>query len=248
MTAGEHITAGQYIRVLRGERGLRPSDIERLTRRAADTKRNSDYIIPHATLHGIESGAIPTIYKLASLASVFEIRIEELLNVYGIQLSAQVRRNEAGTHIEYAEPPSDTVAVNSAMFTETELVPRNASLGKLLPCELQRRLSHSADFSYAVIGINEDILGEVLPGGSFVEIDRDQKIVTGSKWTSLYQRPIYCLWHGEGHICCWCEQTGNTITIVPHPLSRQRSRQLRVQREVNVIGRVVNSWRIFRRP
>ncbi len=62
--------AGEQIRALREERGLRPADIERLSRRLAEKMQDPDYAIPHGTLNGIEGGATPTIYKLASLAAV----------------------------------------------------------------------------------------------------------------------------------------------------------------------------------
>ena len=234
---------GEYIKALREERGLRPADVERLSQRLADDLRNPDYVIPHATLNGIESGSTPTIFKLAALAAVLAVRVEHLLLLYGIDITQRTDRGETGVRIESAEQKS-TVLLRGVLSVQTQLVPSDHPILRSLPAGLQTRLGPPHRFSYALIGTKDDILWDVLPGGSFVEIDRNQNAVTRFSWTSLSQRPIYCLWHGEGHVCCWCDQTGNVITIVPHPLSRQRSRQLRAPREVSVIGRVTNSWQL----
>ena len=247
--------AGEQIKALRDERGLRAAEIERHSQRLADRLGNPDYVVPHATLNGIENGSIPTIYKLASLASLLDIPMEELLGLYGIDISkqrekAQLKMREAGTHLEFNRPVPAPLALKATadIFTETKIVQRQDAVWDLLPQGLRARLANPERFSYGIIGAREDILGEVLPGGSFVEIDRDQNKVVRFPWKSILERPIYCIWHGEGHVCCWCEQMGNLLTIVPHPLSRQRSRQFRVPRDVNVIGRVTNFWRLLNSP
>ena len=246
------MNAGEQIRALRDERGLRAADIERLSQRLAERLGNPDYVVPHATLNGIENGSIPTIYKLASLAAVLDVPLEQLLGVYGIDISNQrnqheSRMGEAGTHLEFRRPGPGSLALKAAagIFGETQIVRKEDPIWEILPQGLRERLAKPERFSYAIIGAREDILGEVLPGGSFVEIDRDQNRVVRFHWKSILERPIYCLWHGEGHVCCWCEQTGSLLTIVPHPLSQQRSRQLRVPRDVSVIGRVINFWRLL---
>jgi hypothetical protein len=239
------MTAGKHVKALREERGLRPSDIERLSQRLADELANPDYAIPHATLNGIEGGSTPTIYKLASLATVLGIRIEEMLLAYGIDLSTQGRQHETGARIESAERRPGTRALNVAVTAATELVNERSSLWNLLPSTLLSRMGNPAQFSYAVVGWKDDTLCDLLPGGSLGEIDRQQNTIARFSWASMNQRPIYCLWREEGHVCCWCDQVGNLITLVPHPLSQQQSKQLRAPREVTVVGRVTNSWRLF---
>jgi transcriptional regulator with XRE-family HTH domain len=247
------MNAGERIRALREERGMRAADIERQTQRLADELGNPDYVIPHATLNGIEAGSVPTIYKLASLAAVMDLRIEQLLVAYGIDLS-KVRTHlkadlvETGARIEFPgrEPDAMVLRAAAGIFVETQLVQTNSPVWDGLPPGLRDRLGSPVRFSYAVVGAKEDILGDVLPGGSFVEIDRDQNKVARFAWMSVLERPIYCVWHGEGHVCCWCEQAGNLLTIVPHPLSRQQCVQLRIPRDATVIGRVTNFWRLLK--
>lgn len=246
------MNAGEQIKALREERGMRPADIERRTLHLANELGNPDYAVPHATLNGIESGSVPTIYKLASLASVMDLQLEQLLAVYGINLAMQVSHEregsrENGAQIEFRRQQPETLAMKevAGMFAETQIAQQDSPLWDVLPAGLRERINGSARFCYAVIGAREDILGEVLPAGSFVEIDRDQNKIARFSWASIAERPIYCIWHGDGHVCCWCEQTGSTLTIVPHPLSRQTSRRLRLRRDVNVIGRVTNFWRLL---
>jgi transcriptional regulator with XRE-family HTH domain len=243
----EPMNAGSDIRALREERGLRPSDVERLTKRLSERHANSDYVIPHGTLNGIEGGATPTIYKLASLAAVLEIPIEKLLFLYGIDTAGTAHENTLGTRIQLEEPRigiERRASTISALSQQTQLIQQDGPIRKALPQEILNRLGDPSRFSYAIIGAQDGILCEILPGDTFVEIDRLQNKIVRFPWTSLQERPIYCLWHGDGHVCCWCDQIGNVLTMVPHPLSGERSRQLRVPRDVTIIGRVTNSWRL----
>jgi len=244
------MNAGEQIRALRDERGLRASDIERLSQALAAKLGNQDYAIPHATLNGIENGSIPTIYKLASLGRVLGVLLNDLLAIYGIDVSAQFGNGEdqfkvTGTHFELRASlqPIGALRVTRGVFHETQIVRREDPIWEALPRGLRGRLAEPDRFAYAIVGVHEDILGEILPGGSFVEIDRAQNKILRFQWRSLSERPIYCLWHGEGHVCCWCEHTGSSLTIVPHPVSRQSVRRLR-PRDVTIIGRVVNSWQL----
>lgn len=234
---------GKRIRELREECGLRPTDVERLSRRLAEDIQNGDYFIPHGTLNGIENGSIPTIYKLASLAQILQVSIAYLLEIYGIrygQLS-----HPALTDSAHSDDQQHTVPQVLANFRQTQLLHEGGPLWEFLPVGVLRSLGNSHRFSYAVIGLEDDTLGDVLPGGSFVEIDREQKTITRSGWPTIRERPIYCLWHDEGHLCCWCDQTVNVITVVPHPLSRRQTKQLRL-RDVTVLGRVTNAWSLLR--
>src|SRR5678816_3282340 len=76
---------GKWIRALREERMIKPSDVERMTRHLADAKRNTDFYVSHSTLADIEAGSIPSIHKLFSLAACFRVPLHELLLPFGIE-------------------------------------------------------------------------------------------------------------------------------------------------------------------
>jgi hypothetical protein len=100
-------------------------------------------------------------------------------------------------------------------------------------------------FRYAVIGSGDDSMADLLPSRSVVQIDTSQNRVQVSAWRALRERPIYLVWHTEGHTCCWCQVDGRELTMVPHPLSRQTIRRFKMPREATVVGRVTNAWLPF---
>src|SRR3954447_9424227 len=78
---------GKWIRELREERFVKSSDIERVSRTIADTKGNADFYVSHSTLADIETGSVPSIHKLFTLAACLKVSLEELLQVFGIDVN-----------------------------------------------------------------------------------------------------------------------------------------------------------------
>ncbi len=75
--------SGKWIRELREERFVKSSDIERISRSIADVKGNADFYVSHSTLADGETGSVPSIHKLFSLAACLKVSLEELLLVFG---------------------------------------------------------------------------------------------------------------------------------------------------------------------
>ena len=61
--------SGKWIRELREERFVKSSDIERISRSIAEAKGNPDFYVSHSTLADVETGSVPSIHKLFSLAA-----------------------------------------------------------------------------------------------------------------------------------------------------------------------------------
>jgi len=97
----------------------------------------------------------------------------------------------------------------------------------------------------AVVGLKDDTMGELIPPGSLVEVDVMQNAVQVFDWKTIRERPVYLVWHTDGHSCCWCQLEGKELTLLPYPLSRQSVRRFKVPREASVIGRVINAWLPF---
>ena len=71
---------------LRTSRALRLKDVERLSLEIAAEKGISAYCITSGRLSQLENNdSIPSIYKLASLSSIYEVSLGELLHIYGIE-------------------------------------------------------------------------------------------------------------------------------------------------------------------
>ncbi len=120
-----------------------------------------------------------------------------------------------------------------------------ADLVGLFPPPLHKYLDPKR-YRYAVIGSKDDAMGDLLPPRSLVEIDVVQNAVQMSGWTSVRERPIYLVWHNNGHSCCWCQV--QQLTLLPYPLSHQPVRHLNLPRDASVIGRVTNSCGFLQIP
>lgn len=243
--------SGQIIRKLRDERFLKLSDIERLSRSIADSKGNDQYYIAHATQLEIEAGSVPSIYKLDSLAMIFKIPLPQILTVFGIN----VRESEEQTLApkETTLQPTDLIErdVSFRLNFDNRLDPRetNLLLGKpeelgILPTALTRRLQPGR-FTYAIVGLEDDSMGELIPPGSLIEVDKEQNTVPGPVWRTLRERPIFLVWHDDGYGFGWCQQSGGELLLIPHPASKRLVRRLKPR---DIIGRVVHAWCSLQAP
>lgn len=243
---------GKWIRTLREERSIKPSDIERITRSIADARANPDFNIPHSTLADIESGAIPSIYKLFSLALVLRVPLSELLLPFGIDEEEIIGSDVKSAEDDMPSPvtrlePSFRFQLNFDTDTsndETTLLKIQPQDLNLLPPALRARFDPTR-YRYASIGAKDDSMGDLLPPRSLVEIDTTQKSAQVFAWQELRERPIYLVWHPDGHTCSWCQVDGKELTLIPHPLSRQRVRRFKMPIEATLVGRVTNAWLPF---
>jgi transcriptional regulator with XRE-family HTH domain len=231
-----NMDSGKWIRELREERFVKSSDIERISRSIADVKGNADFYVSHSTLADIETGSVPSIHKLFSLAACLKVSLEELLLVFGIDVNDV--RQYAG-QVELGLPRLETTEVREPGFRfqlnfdanfnshETSLLKLNPQELATLPAALRKRLDPRR-YRYAVVGL--DVM---------------QNAVQVSDWKTIRERPVYLVWHTDGHSCCWCQLEGKELTLLPYPLSRQPVRRFKVPREASVIGRVINAWLPF---
>ena len=245
--------SGKWIRELREDRFVKSSDIERVSRSIADIKGNADFYVSHSTLADIETGSVPSIHKLFSLAACLKISLDDLLLGFGIDpsevtqfagpLEPSPHRPETGD----AREPSFRFQLNfDTRFDsrETSLLRLDAQELAALPVALRKRLDPRR-YRYAVVGLKDDTMGDLIPPGSLVEVDVMQNAVQVFAWTTMRERPVYLVWHTDGHSCCWCQLEGKELTLLPYPLSRQPVRRFKVPREASVIGRVINAWLPF---
>jgi hypothetical protein len=245
--------SSKWIRELRKERLVKSSDVERLSRAIADVKGNADFYVSHSTLADIETGSVPSVHKLFSLAACLKVSLEELLLVFGID-SNEVRQFAGPTEAGLSQVESSKAREPSFRFQlnlDASLNSHETNLLKLNPQELAalspvlRKRLDPRRYRYAVVGLNDDTMGDLIPPGSLVEVDVMQNTVQVSDWRSMRERPIYLVWHTDGHSCCWCQMEGKDMTLLPHPLSHQPIRRFKVPREASVIGRVINAWLPF---
>jgi transcriptional regulator with XRE-family HTH domain len=245
--------SGKRIRALREERSIKASDIERVTRALADAKNNPDFYVSHSTLADIEAGSIPSIHKLFSLSLALRVPLTELLSAFGIEPSED-QASGAGVGAGALAAPASPAGGPAFRFQlnfdtqigsdETTLLTMQSRNFASLPPILRDRFDPTR-YRYALIGSKDDSMADLLPPRSLVEIDTTQKAIESFGWRTLRDRPIYLVWHPHGHTCCWCQMEGKELTLIPHPLSRQRVRRFKLPSEATVIGRITNAWLPF---
>lgn len=251
--ANDGMESGKWIRAMREEHSVKPSDIERVTRSIADARGNPDFYVSHSTLADIESGATPGIHKLFSLALALKVSLSELLLPFGIRPEeivvpdAKSPQDANALCVSESPEPPFRFRLNFDINTndeETALLKIRTDGLAMLPSSLRARYDPTR-YRYASIGSKDDSMADLLPPRSLVEVDTEQKAVQVFTWQSLRERPIYLVWHAHGHTCCWCQSDGKELFLIPHPLSRQRVRRFRLPAEATVVGRVTNAWLPF---
>src|SRR6202142_2761198 len=119
--------SGKWIRELWEKQSVKSPDIERISRSIADSKGNADFYVSHSTLADIETGSVPSIHKLFSLAACLKVSLEELLLVFGIDVN-EVR--QYGSQVEPGLPRLQTSEFGEPGFRE----PGSREPGFRQPC------------------------------------------------------------------------------------------------------------------
>jgi hypothetical protein len=124
---------------------------------------------------------------------------------------------------------------------KTNLLEQELPESALIPQSLRKRLNPDR-FRYALIGVEDESMADIVPAGSLVEVDKEQNTVEIFAWATLRQRPIYLVLHEFGYNCCWCQHEGTELTLLPHPASRYPVRRYRTPGQASIIGRVTYVW------
>ena len=125
-------------------------------------------------------------------------------------------------------------------FDKTRLVTESAEeLG--VPAIVRQRLD-AGQFRLGIIGLNDDTMDDLVPGGSVVVIDKSHNTVEMRDWKTIQERPIYFVWHDAGYSCSWCNVVRDTLFIVPYPTSRRPVMIFKMPRAATVIGRIIHVW------
>jgi len=217
--------------MLRERLGLAIRDVEVASADIAQKRGDARYQISRSAISDIENAdAVPGMHKMYSLASIYRRRIVDLLEFYGIDDPAQ-EPSIALPDTHLANPlrlSSQRQSEGGVDFRETKLLPM-AYLNHLF----------QADCKYGYIGRSDRMMYPLLVPGSLVQIDDTKKVILEGGWRNEYERPIYFLETRDRFFCCWCERNGDSLLLVRHPLSPERTRVYAYRNEVQVIGQVV---------
>ena len=237
-------TPGAEIRRLREEKGIRAVDIQRISETIKLRKKCTDFGITHATLNDIENEhSVPNVRKMFSLAASLEVPLESILALYGVA-PAEVKEyydHPQKTGIEVLNPIFSVPFDIPVDFRRTGPIAADVSHWPTLQEPIRGRMDPSR-YSYAWVGIEDTGMGDLIPAGSLIEVDRSQSRVEVSTWSTIRDRPIYFCWTKDGHRCSWCEEVSDGLVLVPHPASQVSVKSYRTPRDARVIGRVTYAW------
>jgi transcriptional regulator with XRE-family HTH domain len=251
-TTGAALTAraGWKLKQIRERLSLTLRQVEEASLEISDAERNSDYVVSTARLNQIENiGSLPSIYKLYTLAVVYGLSVEEVMGLYGINLSKMEEHRQVArqtkTHLFTAEVGDPSRPIRFPVRFDPGFRPeKSAFLSRVIELwgEIPAGLLAALDlkkYRYGYIGLEDRMMYPLLRPGTIVQIDDSRRRIVNSGWLTEHDRPIYFLELRYSYECCWCHQQGREVTLVPHPLSACGPRTIRIPDEGEVLGQVV---------
>jgi len=238
------------LKEVRTRLGITTREVALFSKTIADAEGNEQYLISGPWLTQIENEktALPSIYKLFTLASIYGLSYSNLLSLYGVDVNKvntfHARMPIAKTHLaeyEATDPHASfelPIRFDAGLnLSQTNLLARMIETWGKVPLEfihhldLQHRL-------YGFVGLEDYTLYPLLRPGSFVEIDPDIKQSRSCAARSEFDRPIYFIDLRDEYACSWCEMIDDKLFLVPHPLSPVKLRMFVFPKEAEIIGQV----------
>ncbi|HLK22230.1 MAG TPA: helix-turn-helix transcriptional regulator [Bryobacteraceae bacterium] len=240
--------AGQRLRRVRERLSLRFRDVEQASQKIADKYHNDEFLVPLSRLSDIENhGQIPNIFKLYSLATIYRLNFQELLEWYGVPLA-----NMVADSVLCEVPTSHLVNYSKAIHAESLLpisldpgidVRRTTYLSRMIqrwgkiPLMLLDTLDLK-DHRYGFIGFDDWFMYPLLQPGALVMLDETKRKIVNSGWANEFDRPIYFLEHRQGYVCGWCHQVDDKVILHGHPASVSPPQIFEYPKDIDVIGQV----------
>lgn len=240
---------GEQLRELRNRLGISLREVEEFSRLIAEDRQNEEYFISNPWLTQLENkGSVPSIYKLYTLAVIYRTKFEDLLAIFGIDLSAipnfQMSLPLRNTHLVSFEPPDPDKSITFPVrfdkgfsLETTTLISRMVEIWGEVPVALLQKLD-LRHCQYGFIGMSDYTLYPLLRPGSFVQIESRPMRLQTTEWRTEFDRPIYFIELRDGYACAWCEVRGSQLTLIPHPLSGCMLRQFVYPSEAEIVGQV----------
>jgi len=241
---------GEWLRGLREELHLTRMAVERLTSEIARSVNDERYRIRRGRLADMEDDkAAPDIFEAKSLSKCYKVTYPAILQAFGVRLEdsqdlpqGPLRSDETTKQWSFGDTdrPFSLTFQNNISFDKTRLVTESAEeLG--VPAIVRKRLD-AGQFRLGIIGLDDDTMDDLVPGGSVVVIDKSHNTVEMRDVKTIQERPIYFSWHENGYSCSWCSVVRDTLFIVPYPTSRRPVMIFKMPRAATIIGRVIHVW------
>ena len=241
---------GEELKEIRTRAGITTREFAAFSKTIADAEGNEEFLISNTWLTQIENEekALPSIYKLFTLASVYGLSYGDVLALYGVD-TKKVKTYHAGlpiakTHLaryDSAEAPESLevpVRFDAGLnLSQTNLLTHVIESWGRVPLEFIQHfdLHHR---QYGFVGLKDYTLYPLIKPGSFVEIDSNVKKPIQGVARSEFDRPIYFVDLRNGYACSWCDLVEDKLVVLAHPLSPVKTRIFALPQEAEIIGQV----------
>src|SRR6266478_424272 len=243
--------AGARLKEIRARLGITTREFAVFSKTIADAEGNEEFLISSPWLTQIENEkeALPSIYKLFTLASIYGLGYAEVLALYGLD-TRKVKKYHAElpiakTHlVQYGSADEAPALLEVPVrfdaglnLSHTNLLSRMIESWGKVPLELVQHfdLRHRL---YGFIGLKDYALYPLIRPGSFIEIDPDVKKPIQGMARSEFDRPIYFVDLRNEYACSWCDLVEDKLILLAHPLSPVKTRIFAFAKEAEIIGQV----------
>jgi len=225
----------------------------------ARAEGNDQFLLSGPWLTQIENekAALPSMYKLFTLASIYGLSYSHLLGLYGVDTNKVKKYHAempiAKTHVAEYESADASASLEIPVrfdaglnLSQTNLLSRMIESWGRVPLEFIQHLDLRHRI-YGFVGLEDYTLYPLIRPGSFVEVDPEIKKPQHTLTRSEFDRPIYFVDLRDEYACSWCELIHDKLLLISHPLSPVETRMFAFPKEAEIIGQVTGvSMRIAR--
>jgi transcriptional regulator with XRE-family HTH domain len=254
---GRWAKQGRSMRKVREQCGLKPSAVVREVERFCQCKTGDPCHVSRTYLQDIELGkCVPGIHKLKALAAVYQRNPKLLFKFYEIDLEEGGKlftpwpssSDPDGRPVIGHEEELRVVWEVTSRFGSTKTKPLAVSQEReVIPTRWREFLPSNVVF--ALIGTEDDSMGELLPAGCLAAVDTQQKTLDEGPWSTPAERSIYLVFQDDVHfhVCRFAYQAGNMLTLLPYlPDENHQVSHKKTPAEAEIVGRVIRAWRLAR--
>ena len=231
---------GCRLRAIRKQRHFSLRAVEERSLLFAQQRGSQSYQVSASWLDRLEREQHElTVNKLVALSEIYGIALEQLVrSMHSAFTQTAIRR-------QFYLPNASILLNGGWLDDQARILLPDLALSNQLPDETTLLTAKdglcSAPYVRGVIGKRDRTLDPMIPPGSIVYIDTQNRAISPRRdWSHEFRRPIYFLMTRDGYVCGWCEldRASDWLTVIPHPVSPASSRRWKYRTEIESVGRV----------
>jgi transcriptional regulator with XRE-family HTH domain len=247
---------GGRLKEIRTRLGITTREVALFSKTIADAEGNNEFLVSSPWLTQIENdkSALPSIYKLFTLASIYGLSYSQVLGLYGVDLRKvsafhsqfPIARTHTAEFDPKEAPQSFEIPIRfdaGLNLGHTNLLTRMIETWGSVPMQFIQRFDLRRRL-YGFVGFKDYTLYPLLRPGTFVEIDpdindsKDLKKLRQKPTRTEFDRPIYFVDLRSEYACAWCELEEDRLLLLAHPLSPVKTRVVAYPVDGEIIGQV----------